>query len=144
MRKWLVQDNKAILKFKPCSHLICNFIHAKSSLSFALESYTPILMPPSIKSDNYRVKAYIIKRKPYSHECYFLDEETLCKIHHVKPFACKIYPFSLRPNDDESVKILIHAESVCKFIFDAEEEESNTKTIVKEILEVIISNMKER
>lgn len=112
-------------------------------ISSALESFVPILIPSGIKSEKYRVKAYVIKKKPFSHECYFLDEKKLCKIHSLKPFACKIYPFSLRPYDDESVKILIHPESVCKFIFEAEEQESNTEQVVKEILAVIVSNMKE-
>ena len=111
--------------------------------SFALESFNPILIPQGMKSGNYNVKAYLIKQKPYSHECYFLDENKMCKIHPVKPFACRMYPFLLKPNDDETVKILIHPESVCKFIFEAEEKESNTKAIVEEILTVIVSNMKE-
>ena len=112
-------------------------------IEYALESLTPILMPQRMKANNYNVKAYIIKQKPFSHECYFLDEEKMCKIHSSKPFACRMYPFVLRPNDDESVKILIHPESVCKFIFEAEEEEANTEAIVKEILSEIVSNMKE-
>ncbi|MHA1910532.1 MAG: YkgJ family cysteine cluster protein [Candidatus Kariarchaeaceae archaeon] len=112
-------------------------------VTYALESFSPILIPQSLKSENYNVKAYIIKKKPYSHECYFLDDNKMCKIHSVKPFACKMYPFSLKPDDNEAVKILIHPESVCQYIFEVEEEESNTEAIVKEILTFIKTNMKE-
>ncbi|MCG3217708.1 MAG: YkgJ family cysteine cluster protein [Candidatus Heimdallarchaeota archaeon] len=112
-------------------------------VSYALESLSPILIPQRVISDSNRIKAYLIKKKPYSHECYFLGDKKMCKIHPVKPFACKMYPFSLRPDHDEAVKILIHPESVCQFIFDVKEEESNTEAIVEEIISIINSNMKE-
>jgi Fe-S-cluster containining protein len=112
-------------------------------IEYALESLTPILIPQRVKTDNYYVKAYVIRKKPFSHECYFLDDNKMCKIHAVKPFACKMYPFSIKPNDDETVSILIHPESVCKFIFEVEEEGSNSKVIVEEVFSAIITNMKE-
>ena len=112
-------------------------------IEYALESLSPILIPQRGKSDNYNIKAYIIKKKPFSHECYFLDNNKMCKIHQDKPFACIMYPFSIRPNDDGSVSVLIHPESVCKFIFEVEEEKSNTEAIVEEIFAAIIYNMKE-
>ena len=78
-----------------------------------LEETSPIIVKSKIRKGNY-TKAYILKKKPFTNECVFL-EDNKCKIHDFKPIACRLYPFSIRKSEvnENIVKVIVHPESVC-------------------------------
>ncbi|RMG21821.1 MAG: YkgJ family cysteine cluster protein [Methanobacteriota archaeon] len=76
-----------------------------------LVSLTPVSLPGKTKGA--RIKAFILKKKPFTRDCVFLDEKNYCKIHEYKPFACQMYPFSYEVLDDFLVEVRVHPQSVC-------------------------------
>ncbi len=76
-----------------------------------LESLMPVVLPG--KTEGTRIKAYILKKKPFTRDCVFLDEENRCKIHEFKPFACRMYPFSYNVAGKNKIEVRVHAQNVC-------------------------------
>lgn len=58
-------------------------------------------------------KNYPIKRKPYDNTCTFLKNDGLCGIHEFRPFACRIFPFQYRFEDNDIVRVTIHESNYC-------------------------------
>ena len=90
-----------------------------------LESLSPILFKGKPKeqvfdssnpfSDNL-VKAYILRKKPYIHECIFLQSEqniAKCSVHSFKPLTCRIYPFSVKRLSPTKIVISENTSTVC-------------------------------
>ncbi len=102
----------------------------------AVEVLSPVLIPcPNI--ENGATKAYILRKKPFVHECAFLDENNLCKVHEFKPLACQLYPFSIRKLS-KGYRAIIHPDCVCEFInMDVTKEKSNTLQIVEGLLSLL-------
>ena len=88
-------------------------------------------------------KVYLLKKKPFDQTCTFLNN-TLCEIHEFKPFACKIYPFSLDFLENNDIEILIHTEQLCRSIKSASTEESNNYFILNNILKMILEEVEMR
>lgn len=76
-----------------------------------IDGLSPVLVPD--KTGNGLLKAYLLKKKPYSDECVFL-QGNLCSIHAVKPFACKIYPFYYEYLGNTELLLKIHPQNVCE------------------------------
>ena len=106
-----------------------------------IDSDSPMVMN-RINSDVHE-KVYTLKKKPYDNTCTFL-ENNLCKIHKVKPFACRIYPFSLDILDKNRIRIIIHNDVVCKSIQSKNEPESNNRELLGDILKLVVNELKER
>ncbi len=116
-----------------------------------LKETSPVLILSKIKKGHY-TKAYILKKKPFSNECVFL-ENNKCKIHEFKPIACKLYPFSIRRDegDEDKVTVIVHPESVCtsvkkcsiKQYAEKFNEDINEVMGSKQILEFIYDLIKE-
>ncbi len=105
----------------------------------AVEEMSPILIASKNLEKGF-VKAYLLRKKPFVNECAFLLEDGLCRIHHVKPTACYLYPFSIR-KDDDKLLATIHPKNVCRFIeLDVGEERSNTLEIVESLLAKLFDN----
>ena len=79
-----------------------------------VESLSPQLLLPKTEFGNIE-KNYWIKRNPFTNTCTFL-EDNLCKIHEFKPFACSVFPFSLKYESKEIVTVKIHPSNLCKTI----------------------------
>ncbi len=92
-------------------------------LGVALEVLSPVLISSQTLTDA-RFKAYVLRQKPYTGGCAFLEEDNLCRIHDFKPLACKIYPFSVRPAEDGKVFLFEHPSSVCENVFVPSEHEN--------------------
>ena len=88
-------------------------------------------------------KVYTLKKKPYDNTCTFL-EDNLCKIHKVKPFACRIYPFSLDILDKNRIRIIIHNDVVCKSILSKNDKQSNNRELLEDILNLVVTELNER
>ncbi|MHA1953906.1 MAG: YkgJ family cysteine cluster protein [Candidatus Heimdallarchaeaceae archaeon] len=102
----------------------------------AIESLSPILIP-SKNIENGFIKAYILRKKPFVNECAFLDEKGMCKVHEFKPFACQLYPFSIRRRNG-GYKVIIHPNCICNFIeTDVGEDKSNTLKIVNDLMSAL-------
>ena len=99
-----------------------------------LASYTPVLLP--IKGGHEKIKAYLLKKKPFSNECVFL-ENNLCKIHEKKPLACKTYPFSFDIIDERTLEIKVHEHSVCPSVKRENGKEELTRSIISELFQAI-------
>ncbi|MHA2251244.1 MAG: YkgJ family cysteine cluster protein [Candidatus Kariarchaeaceae archaeon] len=107
-----------------------------------IESLSPFILP-SKTPFGVTEKAYKLKSKPFDDTCTFLIDDK-CSIHEYKPFACKIYPFSLDILDENRIVILIHQERLCKSIISADKSTSNNFKLVKSIFEEISQNLKDR
>lgn len=107
-----------------------------------ISSLSPVFLPAKtfgIKKE----KVYTLKRKPFDGTCTFL-ENNLCSIHEFKPFACQIYPFSLEIVDSEEIKILLHAEEICKSIESSNYADSDNVTLLTSILKNIKTELTAR
>jgi len=101
-----------------------------------LNDLSPVLIPSKNVEGNF-IKAYILRKKPFVNECIFLDDNNHCRVHEFKPLACRLYPFALRREDDETVIMQIHSKSVCPSVkLDVSEEESNTLELAKQMYEL--------
>ncbi len=97
------------------------------------EEISPVLISSQNIDGNF-IKAYILRKKPFSNECIFLDENNMCKVHEFKPLACRIYPFAIRKETDSTVLVIIHPHSVCPAIeVDVGKDRSNTLQIAQEL-----------
>ncbi len=113
---------------------------------------SPILIKSKMKEGAY-TKAYVLKKKPFTTECVFLEDDR-CKIHEFKPTACRLYPFTLRPVDDDPnlVSVIVHPDSVCTSVHTKESRSDqiplpmkpgkitlqDTKTILQNVLKIMI------
>jgi len=86
--------------------------------------------------DNTAEKNYWIKRKPFTGKCTFL-EGNKCSIHEFKPFACRIFPFQLIGNDDESYTVAIHQSNLCKSVRAVPKEEAENYELLQGLLEEV-------
>ena len=105
-----------------------------------IESMSPIFFPSKTKSGRTE-KTYILKRKPFTGDCTFLENDK-CKIHNFKPFACRIYPFELTIESEENITVLTHANKLCKSIKNAENNNYNMKLLnyIKNLINAELSN----
>jgi Fe-S-cluster containining protein len=106
-----------------------------------VESMSPVFFPSKTQSGRTE-KTYILKRKPFTGECTFLENDK-CKIHEFKPFACRIYPFELNIVNEESIAVSIHANKLCKSIKIVENNTNNLK-LLKEIKNLINAELSDR
>ncbi len=102
------------LKIPVTEHDINRILENGYDIFQIIEDTSPIILPSKTLTGQTE-KVYIMKRKPFTNECTFF-ENNRCKIHDYKPFACKIYPFALEVIDDDSLKIIVHTGKVCKSI----------------------------
>ncbi len=103
----------------------------------ALESLSPVLIPSKNVKGNF-IKAYILRKKPFTNECAFLMEKNLCKIHEFKPLSCSIYPFALRKASDDVIEAIIHPNCVCKAIkVNVSEKKSQSKKITENLIKLL-------
>lgn len=103
----------------------------------AIEEMSPVLIASKDLEKGF-VKAYILRKKPFVNECAFLMADGLCKVHLVKPIACRLYPFSIRKDDDNGYLATVHPKNVCRFIeLDVDENRSNTLAIVEDLLAIL-------
>ncbi len=100
-----------------------------------LVSLSPVVIPG--KTDGARIKSYILKKKPFSRECVFLDEHNRCKIHEYKPFACRMYPFSYEVIDKNQIEIRVHVQSVCRNVQAGMTKNGNSMQIMKGIFSLL-------
>ncbi|MHA1302993.1 MAG: YkgJ family cysteine cluster protein [Candidatus Heimdallarchaeaceae archaeon] len=101
------------------------------------EEISPVFIP-SKNAEGSFIKAYILRKKPFVHTCIFLDENNMCEIHEYKPLACRIYPFALRKEGENSVAVIVHPNSICPSIeFDVTKERSNTYEAAEYLYSVI-------
>lgn len=98
-----------------------------------VESLSPIRLPSKTISGTTE-KVYLLKRKPFDNTCTFLEEK-LCNIHEFKPFACRIFPFSLWIIDEFQVRVVIHMDRLCNSINTANIENNNSLEILQSIKE---------
>ncbi len=115
---------------------------------------SPILIKSKMKEGAY-TKAYMLKKKPFTTECVFL-EDGKCKIHEFKPTACKLYPFTLRPVEEnhDLVSVVVHPDSVCLSVLTREHNTTqislpvkpskitlqDTKTLLRNVLKIMIES----
>jgi Fe-S-cluster containining protein len=88
-------------------------------------------------------KSYLIKRKPFTGECTFMEEEK-CTIHEFKPFSCRIFPFQLRHISSSKVEVLIHDSNYCPSVLSCSAEESETEELLKDLLKDMNSELDRR
>ncbi len=96
-----------------------------------LINFTPILI--NSKTGKSKIKAYVLKKKPFSHDCVFLNEKNLCSIHEFKPFACKIYPFTYEIKDTENIEVRVHQDSVCSSVSVGLNAPSDSINIIRDV-----------
>ena len=106
-----------------------------------IKEASPVILNP--KSTGRQQKAYILKTKPFDGTCTFLEGK-LCSIHEFKPFACRIYPFTLEFVDDDHIEVIIHQDQLCRAIKSAEVLESNNQEILQNILDIMLEEMNRR
>lgn len=106
-----------------------------------IESMSPVFFPSKTQSGRTE-KTYILKRKPFTGECTFLDANK-CKIHEFKPFACRLYPFELTINSEESITVSTHAHKLCKSIINADNDLFNRK-LLNDIKNLINAELSDR
>lgn len=112
-------------------------------LDVAIEVMSPILIQSKTLTDT-RIKAYVLRQKPFIGGCAFLTEDNRCKIHEFKPLACKTYPFSLRRTDDGRIAIYEHPNSVCDYVFEpTSERPGNMEQIAKNLALVLVEDLEE-
>ena len=115
---------------------------------------SPILIKSKMKEGAY-TKAYVLKKKPFTTECVFL-ENGKCKIHEFKPTACRLYPFTLRPVEGNSdlISVVVHPDSVCASVHTEERDSTkiplqikpntitlqDTSRILQNVLKVVIES----
>jgi len=95
-------------------------------------------LSPEIRfaQDNTAEKNYWIKRKPFTGKCTFLDGNK-CSIHTFKPFACRIFPFQLMGNDDESYRVVVHQSNLCQSIRPATKQQAENRELLQSILKEV-------
>ena len=96
-----------------------------------LVSLMPVALPGKTKGT--RIKSYILKKKPFTKDCVFLDENNYCKIHEYKPFACQMYPFSYEVIGDYMVEVRVHPQSVCSNVSYIIGEKGESLQILQEV-----------
>ena len=106
-----------------------------------IESMSPVFFPSKTQSGRTE-KTYILKRKPFTGECTFLENDK-CKIHEYKPFACRLYPFELKIDSEENITVTIHANKLCRSIKHAENNKNNLK-LLNEIKNLITAELSDR
>jgi Fe-S-cluster containining protein len=84
------------------------------------------------------IKAYILKKNPFTGTCTFL-QDNLCSIHEFKPFACKIYPFSIQFETKELYRLVLNENQICKSVIQTSKEKSNNLQHLKESLKLLTS-----
>ena len=82
-------------------------------------------------------KVYFLKKKPFTDECVFL-EENLCKIHPFKPLACRLYPFDYELTEGQ-FKVLIHPMNQCENVQTSILSELDSRAHITEIFQVVKS-----
>ncbi|MDH5404004.1 MAG: YkgJ family cysteine cluster protein [Candidatus Heimdallarchaeota archaeon] len=103
-----------------------------------IEVLSPVLRIPKTIRGNVE-KNYWIKKKPYIGGCRFLEEDR-CSIHEVKPFGCRVFPFSFYYRSDTLVEVLVHESNIC----DGIEEEDDGNSVLEELMEVLLEEMEIR
>ncbi|MHA2028950.1 MAG: YkgJ family cysteine cluster protein [Candidatus Kariarchaeaceae archaeon] len=101
-----------------------------------VQDQSPQLRLPKTEFGNIE-KNYWIKSNPYTGTCTFLEGK-LCKIHEFKPFACRIFPFSLNFVDKDRVIVKIHPSNLCKTITISESDDSDNESHLNALLSLIL------
>lgn len=99
-----------------------------------VEELTPLLDLPQSDAGNIE-KYYWIKRKPFTNTCTFLKDNR-CSIYEFRPYACRIFPFSLRAISPDKIMVLTHPSKLCSNI-DTKKDFEGNKKILNQILKFV-------
>lgn len=98
-----------------------------------VETLNPLLIPA--KSGDGATKVYIMKRKPFTRECVFLEGFT-CTIHQFKPLACKLYPFDY-DLEGERIVVKLHSNNRCENVTTSIIDSLESEKIILDVVSLI-------
>lgn len=107
-----------------------------------VDQASPFIKLPKTENGSIE-KNYRIKRQPYSGACTFL-EQGKCSIHEFKPFGCRIFPFQLKFEGNNIVRVQIHESNYCPSVIASNPENSQNKEFLFYLKQQLEQEMENR